>query len=133
MYSAVRSVLLVAAAGALLLSGGARGEEDNYLTQNLIPDGDFEQGVGPGAPAGQDGYPVGWPRVANAELKVEGGNHYLSVKPGGGPTFEIPLSPDWVWVRVSFRMRCQGVKVGAEGWQDARMVMSWNDAQHQHM
>ncbi len=110
-----------------VLCGRARAQDEDYMSANLIPNGDLE------ADADADGYPDGWPRVAEAALMEEDGNHFLRIKPYGGPNFELRLEPDWVAVSVSCRMRCQGIKMGPEGYHDARMVMSWNDADHRHV
>ncbi len=123
-FHVVLCVLLL----ALCASGtAARAQDEDYLTPNLIPNGDVE------LDADGNSYPDGWPRVANAALMSEDGNRFLRVKPYDGPTFELPLKPDWIAVQVSCRMRCQGIKMGPEGYHDARMVMSWNDADHQHV
>jgi beta-galactosidase len=100
---------------------------DEGAAPNLIPNGSLEQD------ADHDGWPDGWPRGANAAWVEEGGNHYLSLKPSVQFTFDIPLKPDWIAVRVKTRMRCTDIKLGAEGWQDARMVMSFEDAGRQHV
>jgi len=128
----IRGLSLALCALALLGSWPlrtARGEQDRYVTANLVPNGDFERD------ADGDGWPDGWPRVNNAAWKEKGGNHYLSLRPGGGPTFDIPLRPDWTWVRVSCRMRCNGIVLGPhpDGYQDARVVMSWQNADHKHI
>jgi hypothetical protein len=117
----------VLALSALLLASAARAQEEDHLSENLIPNGDLE------LDADGDGYPDGWPRAENAALVSEDGNSFLRVTPYGGPGFELPLEPDWIAVTVRLRMRCRGVEMGAEGWHDARMVMSWNDADHEHV
>ena len=51
-----RTRMLLACLGALaVLTGSANGQED-YLSANLIPNGDLETDVD------ADGYPAGWPR-----------------------------------------------------------------------
>jgi hypothetical protein len=127
MRCAARILFWVLIALVWLLASGVRAQQDEYLSKDLIPNGDFQ------LDADADGYPDGWPRAANATLGTEQGNRYLSLSPSGGPSFELPLDPGWTWVRVACRMRCRGIRMGPEGWHDARMVMSFNDANHQHM
>ncbi|KPK58136.1 MAG: hypothetical protein AMK73_09450, partial [Planctomycetes bacterium SM23_32] len=127
MQRVSRCLFLVVALSALLLASAACAQEADYLSENLIPNGDLE------LDADADGYPDGWPRVEGAQLLSEDGNSFLRVSPYGGPNFELPLEPDWLGVTVRLRMRCNGVVLGPEGWHDARMVMSWNDADHQHV
>jgi beta-galactosidase len=125
--SAARLLALALLLAALSRPVLAQADDGEAISPNLVPNGALEQDVD------HDGWPDGWPRNASAAWVEEGGNHYLSLRPYIQLTFSIPLKPEWIAVRVRMRMRCTDIKLGAEGWQDARMVMSFEDGEHNHV
>jgi hypothetical protein len=47
--------------------------------------------------------------------------------PGSGGAQSIALQPEWCKLRMSVKMRVTNVKLGDQGWKDARLAMCFND------
>ncbi len=90
-------------------------------TGNLVVNGDFEQGA--------KGWPADAIRRKVASIQREGENSWLSISSYGGLAQTIKLDPEWAALRVTARMRVKDVVPGKEGWHDARLAMSFFDAQ----
>jgi len=95
-------------------------------TRNLFRNGDFESVEG-GKPVGLNGWYKG------AEVAEKDGNHWVHLTGRGSAAQNIPLEPHWFSLTVSCRMRLTDVAQGDEGWHDARLVMSFNDADGEHV
>ena len=92
--------------------------------QNLMDNGDFERI--------KDGVPVGWLKAngENTSCQVEEGNHFLRLhltEPGKMVQVyrTIPLAEDDKALELSFRVRTEGIKVGAQPWYDGRIMMNF--------
>ena len=91
---------------------------------NLVVNGNFKDDL------------KGWTglRLHNgAEVRHEGGSSSLVISRSGGVTQRIALDPQWASLGVKMRMRVANVVMGKEGYNDARLAMSFNDARHKHL
>ena len=94
------------------------------MAQNLIPNGDFEEGAD--APASW-----GAPNPAKGiDYPVEEGNRFARVHSDGGTAmiyreFNIPEGTEAL--RLAWRWRVTGLKKGAQPWFDARIMMEYMD------
>lgn len=91
------------------------------LGQELVANGSFEQAT----PAGKQ--PVGWGWSGKADRLEREGLHWVRLADNGSVSQKVQLHPDWWKLRVSVRVRCEGVQQGREGWHDARVAMSFHD------
>ena len=105
----------------------ADGEMDAPLLRPDFPEGDFE--------IINDGEPQGWPIKGLNDIRLveEKGNHFLRLTHlgyGGYTGFGTSwrLKAGTRTVKVSARMRVRDLKKGAEGWQTARLGLSFADA-----
>ncbi|MDQ3813389.1 MAG: beta-galactosidase [Armatimonadota bacterium] len=96
--------------------------------QNVLPNGNFEM-------LDANGRPTGWdtPR-RNSRVVEENGNHYMVISKVTGEELPwlgltVPLDPAWGRLRLSAKMRVRDLKLGAEGWQNARVGLRWEDAE----
>ncbi len=117
---ALLAVSLVSALRAYQAAGGR-------TAADLIVNGDFE------ADADNDGWPDGWPKGDGITVLQEGGNRWIRLARYGNTGQVIPLQPDWWKLRVTCRMRATGVKLGDEGWKDARLAMNFVDESRRHL
>jgi len=93
----------------------------------LIANGDFR------TDANNDGWPDGWERRAGVTMKEENGNRWLLFSQYAEVDQTLDIDPD-VWaLTVRCRMRVTGVKMGKEGWQDARLAMNFTDGTGKHV
>ncbi len=87
----------------------------------------------PGLENSRDGtWPDGWPRGPALWLEEEG-NHFFRLTAAGADKLvmlyrEIALPACHPRLELSFRARVTGLKVGAEPWHDARIMMNFKDA-----
>ena len=103
------------------------GEMDAPLLQPDFPEGRFE--------IIEDGEPQGWPvkGLRDIGLVEENGNHFLRLRHleiGGytGLRTSWRLKAGTRTVKVRARMRVRDLKKGAEGWQTARIGLSFTNA-----
>lgn len=92
---------------------------------SLVPNGDFEQA--------KDGWPVGWGRHDRAAYVEEDGNRFIRQTAAGPDQMvtlhkAVPLPKSAEALKLSFRARVEGVKVGKEKWHDARVIIDFKDA-----
>ena len=92
---------------------------------SLIPNGDFETANH------DDHWPDGWPKAG--VIKEEAGNHFLrltSDSPGKMVTLyrSILLPIGTKALRLSWRWRVSGLKVGKQPWFDARLMLEFKDS-----
>jgi hypothetical protein len=92
---------------------------------SLIPNGSLEKSSGE--------WPDGWPRHEHAAYLSEDGNHFLRQTAAGPDKMvmfyqSLRLPKDAEAFKLSFRVRCEGVKVGKEKWHDARVIIDFKDA-----
>jgi len=96
------------------------------LGDELLQNGDFEK------PAANGTQPAGWSWGAGARWATAGGNHWVveDLPAVGTATTNqtVPLEERYWKIRVSCRVRVTNVVLGAEGWNDARIAMSFYDA-----
>lgn len=107
--------------GILALAGAAAAADK---PASLLSNGDFETTSGITA--------VDWPMPTGTSLEVEKGNHFLRLTAGGpGKSVtvyrQIPVDQAKA-LRISWRVRWDGVKRGAQPWHDARIVFDFKDA-----
>lgn len=94
----------------------------------LIPNGTFE------ADADSDEWPDGWARVEpDGSWVTENGNHFLRLKsprPGAMVMLyqEIPLPKGVGALALSWKQRITGLRVGAQSWFDARILLEFLNA-----
>ena len=75
----------------------------------------------------------GWKLLPGAELKAEGANHYMQFtntdpKQSAWALATLKLDPDWGALRVSARIKVTTLKVGPEGWHNARCILNFRTA-----
>jgi len=76
----------------------------------------------------------GWHGVDHKRVRLEkkDGNQWVSIT-NEDPTkvvsvlASLPLEPDWYAVKISVRMKAANLKLGEEGWHNARLVMRFED------
>ena len=96
---------------------------------SLIKNGSLEADV--------DGWPAHWPRLkAGGSWESEGGNHFIRLKSSApGETVllyhSIPLPEGTKALRLSWRQRVTDLKVGAQPWFDARIMLEFRSAENQ--
>jgi hypothetical protein len=88
---------------------------------NLVRNGDFQ------TDANGDGIPDGWSKASRVTLATKGDNRWLRVD-RSSTTQNVALPADAWEIRLTMRMRATDVVRGKEGWQDARLAMSFHDA-----
>ena len=68
--------------------------------------------------------PAGWEKLArNATLEGQ----VLQIPAGGQVEWKFPVSPDWKIVRVLAEFRVSGLKLGKESWQNARVMVRFDE------
>ncbi|MDX9980218.1 MAG: glycoside hydrolase family 2 TIM barrel-domain containing protein, partial [Lentisphaeria bacterium] len=92
---------------------------------NLVRNGDFQ--------AVTDGQPDGWSGGPGISVVQEGGKRWLRVEPGKTAGQNVPLDPDTWEIRLTMRLRATNVEMGAEGWQDARLAMSFHNDKNERI
>ena len=76
-----------------------------------------------------DGWATGWRKHANATIRHEAGNTWLALKGTQTSSSQsVPLKPEWSQLHLTLRMRLTDVVLGKEGWQNARLAMSFHNA-----
>lgn len=100
-----------------------------FKPRELLTNGDFEAG---------DKTPKDWPLGRGVMWEKEDGNHFLRlrpVKPGESvvASRNLPLEPDWGFLRISCRVRYRNIVMGVEGWHDGRIAMTFKDVQGQRV
>ena len=91
---------------------------------NLVLNGDFQ------IDADTDGVPDGWRKGERMSLGRDGENSWLVLDGSYASSNQtIELKPEWWHLRLTMRMRVTDVVVGKEGWQNARLAMSFHDAE----
>jgi hypothetical protein len=98
--------------------------------RNETPGGDFENLVG-----GEK--PEGWvfPASENVQLiEDETGNHYVRIGSNGRQeerrvAYKVLLAPEWKTLKVTARMRVQGLIPGENNWETARVSVVYHNAQ----
>ncbi|MBQ6924540.1 MAG: glycoside hydrolase family 5 protein, partial [Kiritimatiellae bacterium] len=108
----------LAIALATIVTGLAAG------AQNLIPNGNFEEGAEAPASWGAPNHEKG------IDYPVEDGNRFARVHSDGGTAmiyreFNIPEGTEAL--RLAWRWRVTGLKKGAQPWFDARIMMEYMD------
>ena len=87
--------------------------------------------------ADSDGWPDHWPRLkAGGSWESEKGNHFIRLKsatPGETVLLyhAIPVPEGAKTLRLSWRQRITDLKVGAQPWFDARIMLEFRDAANQ--
>lgn len=108
-----------------LVVGAETAVADQLSPQNLASNGDFEQGA------------KGWGEESlkrkGAALHSEATNTWLTLTGYSSINQHIALDPEWLYLRVTMRMRTKDVVQGTEGWHDARLAMSFADRKGQHV
>jgi len=112
---------------ALLISLSARPPAHAAdLGDELLVNGSFE------TLAVQDVRPAEWSWDGTSQWVAEGGNHWVVQETTTPATRSIgqtvPLEERYWKLRVSCRVRVTDVKLGQEGWHDARIAMQFQDA-----
>jgi len=79
------------------------------------------------------GRPVGWRWVAGAHVRKEKANAWVEIDRYGAVGQDLAIDPNWMKLKVRFRMRVTGVQRGDEGWKNARLAMQWVDAAGKHV
>lgn len=91
----------------------------------LIVNGHFEQL--------KEGWPSDWSRHEHAVCLDEQGNHFMRQTADSGKMVmlykSIPLPKGAEALKLTFRVRWEGVKVGKEKWFDARVIIDFKDAE----
>jgi len=96
---------------------------------SLIPNPGFE------VDANSDGVPDGWPKASeNVQYLSENGNHFVRLKSTEVGKMVliyrlIDLQPTDKAFELSFRVRYEGIKPGANPWFDGRVMMNFKDAE----
>src|SRR6185312_623444 len=94
---------------------------------NLLPQGNFEN------PGVSTGWAEGFNIPNNQEFRVvsEDGKHWLRLE-NHDPTQQLDsvhayvrVTPEIASLTISVRMKATNLKVGKEGWHDARVAMSF--------
>lgn len=117
---------------------GEMAVDDISIVPNPPPDG---LPIRPGLPEGSfeqtdaAGVPLGWEPLdrKRTQLVEEDGNHFLrlvNAEPRDGifATGHFRLDPSWRALRIGVRMRTEGLRVGANPWENARLMYSFLDA-----
>ncbi len=97
------------------------------LPENIVVNGDFSKD------ANGDGVPDQW-RCGGASKGISisraDGQSALVIDGGSlGMEQSVKLQPEWGKVRLTMRMRATNVELGEQDWQDARLAMTFNDAE----
>lgn len=92
---------------------------------NVFPEGSLEDLNG--------GAAKGWTLQPGAELKAEGGNHYLQftspdAKQSAWALATLRLDPEWAALRVTARLKATGLKLGPEAWHKANCILNFRTA-----
>jgi len=113
------SVLAMTVALAACAAGPAEAADVPIGTE-LAVNGGFEKL--------EKGWPAGWRRFDGAAVRSRDGKTWILLSAYGATPQDIPVRPDWMKLRLRFRMRAAGVVRGDDGWKNARMAMSFHDA-----
>ncbi len=120
--------LLMAGMTALLWVPLSCAFASDKLPDNITRNGDFS------LDADNDGYPDGWDKRKGMSIHKEAGTCWLLIDGGGVDTGQkIPLDPAWHKLNLTLRLRATDVVTGDEGWQDARLAMTFTDAKGQRV
>ncbi|MEO5714446.1 MAG: hypothetical protein ABIT37_13240 [Luteolibacter sp.] len=113
---------------ALLMAGMLTQKAAGEDAANLVANGSFE------ASSKTPGWPDGWtPMKAGGSWEPEAGNHFLrltSTTPGSMIMLyrEISIPAGATALDLTWRQRVSNLKVGAQAWFDARIMMDFKDA-----
>ncbi len=113
---------------ALLMAGIITQKAAGEDAGNLVANGTFE------ASSKTPGWPDGWtPMKAGGTWETEAGNHFLrltSTAPGSMIMLyrEISVPAGATALDLTWRQRVSNLKVGAQAWFDARIMMDFKDA-----
>ena len=97
-------------------------------TANIVSNGDFE------ASTKTPGWPDGWAQLkVGGTWETEDGNHFLrmiSTTPGSTVMLyrQIAIPAGTTALEMTWRQRVTNLKVGAQSWYDARIMMEYMDA-----
>jgi hypothetical protein len=83
---------------------------------NLVFNGDFSKGM------------EGWRKATGISVTSADGNSWLVISvPGQCSDQSIALAPEWSKLRLTAKMRVTDVRLGDQGWKDARLAMCFKD------
>jgi hypothetical protein len=99
---------------------------ESLAAESLIANGSFTE-------LDARGMPVGWAAGGNPSMRKEGGNTWACVDKGSVLTQIVKLAPDIAKLKLSVRMRVNGVVLGNEGWKDARLALEFRDGAGKHL
>jgi hypothetical protein len=102
-----------------------------HAQQNLLPEGDFQK-------AGADGFALGWNRIEGAAVASEGERRWLklenaTIDKAVADTKVVALPRDARFLEVAVRMKATNLKLGREGWHEARVAMRFEDKASQQV
>ena len=121
----MKRVLAIWMVGAALVLG--RGAWAADAPGSLIVNGDFE------TDKDADGAPDGWPKAGGGlSWEKEGDNHFMRLKVAEAGKMvmvyrSIVLKPEIKTLELSYRVRFDGIKIGAQVWFDGRIMMNFRD------
>lgn len=120
----ISGTILIALAAAAAFSQNAAAEDP----ANLVANGNFETS------SKTPGWPDGWTQLkAGGSWESEKDNHFLrltSTAPGSMIMLyrEIPIPSGVTLLELTWKQRVSNLKVGAQAWFDARIMMEFKDA-----
>ncbi len=89
-------------------------------TENLVVNGGFQQD------SNGDDWPDGWRKSNQGHIVRRDNNAWLVLEGSQARTDQtVQLQPDWRELELTMRMRATNVIQGEEGWQNARLAMSF--------
>ena len=111
---------------AVLLFALPTAAREPQIGDELLANGGFEK-------LDDRGLPLGWRGFAGGRARTEGGNTWLEISRYGSCSQIVRLDPNWMKLKLRFRMRVTGVRRGDDGWKNARLAMEWRDAAGKHV
>ena len=88
--------------------------------ENLVVNGGFQQD------SNGDDWPDGWRKSNQGHIVRQDDNVWLMLEGSQASTDQtVQLQPDWWKLELTMRMRATNVIQGEEGWQNARLAMSF--------
>ena len=91
------------------------------LPADLVTNGSFD--------TNDEGWAEGWQKHSGTSIQREGGNTWLALKGARASSWQsVSLKPEWGRLHLQLRMRLTDVVSGKEGWQNARLAMSFYNA-----
>jgi len=112
-------IIIILFTGFLLLMAFASHALGNEA-ENLVVNGGFQQD------SNGDGWPDGWLKSNQGRIVRQDDNAWLILEGSQASTNQtVQLQPDWWELKLTMRMRATKVIQGEEGWQNARLAMSF--------